>query len=193
MQTTKDKILDATISYIKQEPNLSQVSISDIAAKADIGKSTVYEYFENKDALIEEAYSYLLDKYQNILLNEIKDKDFKTALMNQLERILDVMEDVKGIMEVIMNAHSDMSFLRYDQCSLKIHLIQDKMTERFNQILSIGVESGEIHPSNRPYVNHIVQALISGLMFQYVDNNMDIERDALIRLIYEEMIRIIES
>jgi AcrR family transcriptional regulator len=71
MQTTRDKILDATISYIKQEPNLSQVSISDIAAKADIGKSTVYEYFENKHALIEEAYSYLLDKYQNILLKKM--------------------------------------------------------------------------------------------------------------------------
>jgi AcrR family transcriptional regulator len=193
MQTTKDKILDATISYIKQEPNLSQVSISDIATKADIGKSTVYEYFENKNALIEEAYSYLLDKYQRILLIDINDKDFKNALMDQLSRILDVMEDVKGIMEVIMNAHSEMSFLRYDQCSIKIQIIQDKMTERFNHIFSIGVESGEIHPSNRPYANHIVQALISGLMFQYVDNKIDIKRDALIKLIYQEMIRIIES
>lgn len=193
MQTTRDKILDATISYIKQEPNLSQVSISDIAAKADIGKSTVYEYFENKHALIEEAYSYLLDKYQNILLKKINKKNFKNALMDQLSRILDVMEDVKVIMEVIMNAHSEMSFLRYDQCSIKIQRIQDKMTERFNHIFSIGVESGEIHPSNRPYVSHIVQALISGLMFQYVDNKIDIERDDLIKLIYQEMIRIIES
>jgi AcrR family transcriptional regulator len=193
MQTTRDKILDATISYIKQEPNLSQVSISDIAAKADIGKSTVYEYFENKHALIEEAYSYLLDKYQNILLKKINKKNFKNALMDQLSRILDVMEDVKVIMEVIMNAHSEMSFLRYDQCSIKIQRIQDKMTERFNHIFSIGVESGEIHPSNRPYASHIVQALISGLMFQYVDNKIDIERDALIKLIYQEMIRIIES
>jgi len=193
MQTTRDKILDATISYIKQEPNLSQVSISDIAAKADIGKSTVYEYFENKHALIEEAYSYLLDKYQNILLKKINKKNFKNALMDQLSRILDVMEDVKVIMEVIMNAHSEMSFLRYDQCSIKIQRIQDKMTERYNHIFSIGVESGEIHPSNRPYASHIVQALISGLMFQYVDNKIDIERDALIKLIYQEMIRIIES
>jgi hypothetical protein len=134
-----------------------------------------------------------LDKYQNILLKKINKKNFKNALMDQLSRILDVMEDVKVIMEVIMNAHSEMSFLRYDQCSIKIQRIQDKMTERFNHIFSIGVESGEIHPSNRPYASHIVQALISGLMFQYVDNKIDIERDALIKLIYQEMIRIIES
>jgi len=193
MLTTKDKILDATISYFKQEPDLSSVSISNIARKANIGKSTVYEHFENKQTLIKETYIYLLDKYQSMLLSEIKENNFKKALLNQLSKILDVMEDAKVIMEVIMNAHSEMNFAQFDQCSVKIRLIQEKMTKRFNEIFLIGVQADQVHPTNRPYKNNIVQALISGLMFQYVDNKIDIERNELLQLIYKEIIHIVES
>jgi AcrR family transcriptional regulator len=193
MQTTKDKILDAVISYIKQETNLNQVSISDIAKKAEIGKSTVYEHFENKDALIEETYVYLLEKYEKILFQEIIDKQYKKAMISQLSNILEVMEDVKGIMEVILNSHSELGFLGFDRCSKKIETIQLQIEKRFIEIFSIGVQSGDIVPFNKPYSSNVIKAIVSGLMFQYVDEKMEIERNELLELIFDEINRVIQS
>lgn len=193
MLTTKDKILEATVSYIKNEANLSQVSISDIARKADIGKSTVYEYFDTKETLIKQTYLYLLDKYEKTLLSHIREVSFKKALMDQLSNILLVMEDAKVIMEVIMNAHSEVSFVQFDQCSRKIRGIQAKMTDRFNEIFMMGIEEQAIKPANKPYTPHIVQAIISGLMFQFVDGKIDISRENLLTLISDELIRVIQA
>ncbi|MDD3128744.1 MAG: TetR/AcrR family transcriptional regulator [Candidatus Izemoplasmatales bacterium] len=189
MQSTRDRILDATIGFIKIDPSLNQVSISDIAKIADIGKSTVYEYFENKDALIEEAYFHLLDKYHTILISKIENKTFKEAMIEQLSKILEVMEDVKIIMEVIMNTTTKLGFLRFNPCSEKIELIQKNMTDRFNDIFKLGLVNGEISIDDRPYRSNVIQSIISGLMFQYVDNKIDIKRDELLELIYNEIYR----
>jgi AcrR family transcriptional regulator len=181
MQPTKTKILDVMISYIKNGENVNNIAIAKIAQEADIGKSTIYEYFENKKALIEETYFYLLNRYETILMQEVKDVEFKTALMRQLSWILDVVIDAKSIMEVLLGAQNDLAFIKFETCSSKIKKMQDGMEDRFIEIKYI----------NRPYQNNIIQSLITGLMFQYVDGVMDITREALLELIYTEIIRVL--
>jgi AcrR family transcriptional regulator len=191
MQPTKTKILDVMISYIKNGENVNNIAIAKIAQEADIGKSTIYEYFENKKALIEETYFYLLNRYETILMQEVKDVEFKTALMRQLSWILDVVIDAKSIMEVLLGAQNDLAFIKFETCSSKIKKMQDGMEDRFIEIIKIGLNSGEIKYINRPYQNNIIQSLITGLMFQYVDGVMDITREALLELIYTEIIRVL--
>jgi AcrR family transcriptional regulator len=131
MQTTKEKILDAVISYIKQPLDLNQVSISDIAKKAEIGKSTIYEYFDNKSALIEETYLHLLKNYEKTLMQDIASLEFESALKKQLTWILNVIEDAKNIMEVIMRGQIDIGFVKLNACSKKIEQVQRNMENRF--------------------------------------------------------------
>lgn len=191
MQPTRDRILDVMISYIKNGENVNDVAIAKIAQEADIGKSTIYEYFKNKKALIEETYFYLLNKYESILMQEIDLGDFKTALISQLSQILDVVSDAKGIMEVVLGGQNNLSFIKLDTCSKKIYEMQGAMEVRFIEIIKLGLESGEINYMNRPFQSNIIQALITGLMFQYVDGNMDISRDDLLKLISDEIIRVL--
>lgn len=193
MQSTRDKILDSMISYIKEDPSLNQVSMAQIAERANIGKSTVYDYFETKDALIEETYLYLLDKYQATLLKDIELKDFKLAMMEQLSLTLDVVEDAKMIMEAIMMSQNEMIIFNYKQCSRKINEIQKLMENRFKLIFALGIEEKQIEGVYSKYTPNIIQALISGLMFQYTDGKIDIERKALLELIYQELVKILKS
>ena len=53
-QVTKDKILDCTIEMLKAG-DMDTLSMSKIAAKAEIGKSTIYEYFPSKEELVKDA------------------------------------------------------------------------------------------------------------------------------------------
>lgn len=191
MQNTKDRILDSVISYIKEEPNLTQVSMSQIAERAGIGKSTVYDYFKTKDAMIEETYLYLLEKYQKILLKDIELTTFKETMVIQLSWILEVVEDAKIIMEAIMSSQNELVIFNYNHCSIRIEVIQKKMESRFSEIFQLGIQENIIKPNTNPYTSNIIQALISGLMFQYIDDRIDISRMDLIDLIYQELVKIL--
>ncbi|AEE14745.1 transcriptional regulator, TetR family [Thermodesulfobium narugense DSM 14796] len=72
----EDKILKVSLEYFSQK-GYSQVRISDIAKEADIGKGTVYLYFNSKRDLFYSTIEYAFRKLSEILWS---DKDFKSIL-----------------------------------------------------------------------------------------------------------------
>jgi AcrR family transcriptional regulator len=193
MVSTKDKILDSVISYIEEESSLEYISVSQIAQRAGFGKSTVYDYFDNKEALIEEAYIYLLDKYQKILLSDIPLNHYQESMKALLRNILDVIKNAKLIMDAIFNSDKGAGLFHFNQCSDKIKTIQIKMEEKFRVIAEMGIKEGVTTVQDNPYIGHVIQAIISGLMFQYVHQKLVIEEEDLIQLIYQEITRIMKS
>ncbi len=190
MSQTKDKIIHVLVDHIKQGNNLNDISLAQIAHAADIGKSTVYEYFKNKEDMISSTYAYLLSQYQNILLEDIPMVDFKTAFTAQIKRILVVMSDAKSIMDAIMNIQLDgIPSLKLEHQKLMVN-IQEQMNDRFTEIMKLGIVSGEIVLTNiTPYSKHIIQALISGILLQYVKGEMDLSDDGVCELIYEQVLK----
>lgn len=188
MQTTKDRILSAVVSYIK-EGLTDQISLAKIASDAEIGKSTVYEHFKSKEEMIEETYRYLLSQYESILLKDISKMTFKGAFIEQLERNLIVMEDARTIMDMLMNHHADQFYKFGKSLEPKVLELQSKIASRFESIMKLGVIEGIIAPRiPKPYDRYVIQAIMTGLMFQYVNQKMEIERDQLLELIYQEVI-----
>ena len=193
MMSTKDKILNAVISHIKNGDDPKQISISMIATEAEIGKSTVYEHFSSKEEMVSETYFYLMKHYEDILMSDIQEMDFKSAFTEQIKKILFVMSDAKILMNAIMN-FDQASFLgqgkKLETCAKDI---RDKMQERFTSILRVGIIEGIIEPKTpKPYTGNIIQALISGLLFQYVNDAMDIKENELFELIYEQVLNVIK-
>jgi len=192
--STKDKILSAVISHIKDGDNLEQITISKIAAEAEIGKSTVYEHFSSKEDMVSETYIYLLNHYKTILMSDIENMSFKNAFFEQLDKILFVMKDAKIIMNAIMN-FDQVSFIHQGkQLETCASDIRDQMKSRFEGIFRLGIIEGLIEPKvPKPYVSHVVQALISGLLFQYINEAIEIEEHDLFELIYEQTLDIVKK
>lgn len=194
MMSTKDKILSAVIAHIKEGDNLEQITISKIAAEAEIGKSTVYEHFNSKEDMVSETYLYLLNHYETILLSDIQNMNFKRAFIEQIEKILFVMKDAKIIMNAIMNIDQESLFHQGKQIEIHAAEIRDKMKERFTSIFKLGIIEGIIKPKlPKPYTEHVVQALISGLLFQYINQAIDITVEELFELIYEQALEIVKK
>ena len=57
-QSRKDSITQAAIQVLK-EKGYEQATMQDIAAAADLSTSSVYYYFDGKDAILEEAFTLL--------------------------------------------------------------------------------------------------------------------------------------
>ncbi len=188
--TTKNKILDVVVSYIKENPNLKDLTIAKIAQRAEIGKSTVYEHFSSKADIIEQTYNYLLYSYQQIFNVDIKAKDFKGAFIEQVSRILIVMKDASTIMHAIIHQHKD-AFVNFgvEKTAKDIYV---KLEKRFEEIFFLGIKESLVQPQTESkYQRNVVQAIISGLLFQYVGDEIKIEEQELFELIYQQTLRVI--
>lgn len=190
MQLAKDKLLSVLVSYIKEGKDLEDIALSTIAKNAEIGKSTVYEYFSSKEEMIEETYRFLLKHYENILLADLKLMSFEAAFKEEIKRSLFVMKDAQALMEAIMKHPSTKMMRLNHELKDEIEHIQYQMQQRFESIMKIGVIEGKIPAKTPdPHKRYVIQALISGLMFQYVNHEMNLGEDELIELIYHEVLK----
>ncbi len=192
MSQTKDKIIQVLVEHIKQGTNLNEISLSKVAQEAEIGKSTVYEHFKNKEEMISSTYAYLLHKYQQILLEPIVMASFKSAFIAQIKRILCVMSDAKSVMDAIMNTQLDgIPSLSLEHQKL-MENIQQQMNLRFTEIMTLGIQSNEIQVQNiNPFTRNIIQALISGLLLQYVKGEIELDDDGICELVYQQVLKAI--
>jgi AcrR family transcriptional regulator len=58
-QDKKSLIYEAALSLINERYDISSIKIAEIAQRANIGKGTVYEYFDSKEQLIADALVYM--------------------------------------------------------------------------------------------------------------------------------------
>lgn len=193
MQTTRERILSAVVDYIKDDTNLESITLSKIADKAQIGKSTVYEHFSSKEELINETYQYLLEHYRSILTKDLSSLSFKEQFIEQVKNILTVMMDAKTIIDGIMN-NKDTLVGMGKSVEDKVNCIQKEMEARFFQIFTKGVEESiVIFKQPTPYQGNVIQALISGLLYQYANHMIEISKDDLYELIYKHVLQVINS
>lgn len=192
MMSTKDKIIDVLVSNIKAGKNLQELSLSQIANEALIGKSTVYEYFKSKEEMISSTYVYLLEQYECILLKPLVAQTFEKAFMEQLSNILVVMRDAKQIMDAIMNLnYQNLPLITQEHKELMIK-IQNNMSDRFEAIISIGVKEGLIDLKQiKPTSKVVVQALIQGILLQFINQETDLTEASVCELILVQTLKAI--
>jgi AcrR family transcriptional regulator len=188
---TKDRIIETMIDFIKEDKDISQISLSEIAKKAEIGKSTVYEYFSNKDELVYDTYMYMFNYYEKALMQPLKSTQFKDAFIEQVKMILDAMKDAKNIIESIMNKHHQINYPNQASFDEKLDEIKSKMEERFIDIFKLGIEQNDLKPPFRQDKTrgYVIQALINGLLFQYINGQTDLDENELLNLIFDEVIK----
>ncbi|MDY0210986.1 MAG: TetR/AcrR family transcriptional regulator [Acholeplasma sp.] len=192
MSVTKDKLIAVVIEHIKAGSNLNEISLSKIANEAEIGKSTVYEHFSSKEDMISSTYAYLLKQYRFILLEEVPRESFELAFKTQIKRILYVMREAKHLMDAIMKNTSEIvpHLMPEHQCLMEE--IQAQMTTRFESIFAMYQLENTLKESDfNPYSKHIIQALISGLMVQYVQETLVIDEEPLCDLLLEQVVKAI--
>ena len=195
MQTTKRKILDAAVAFLKDQASYEQITLSKIAHAADIGKSTVYEHFANKESLIEETFMHLLRQYENKVFEPLDTEVFKQAFNIQIRRLLMIMKDAKNITNAIFNHPQEAMPAVNSMCMQEsMRTFQQRINERFKEIFLLGINEGVVHiKGEQPYRQHVLAAIVSGLLYQYVNQEMDITEDALIDLIETQCLLIINA
>lgn len=139
-----DQILDA-LQQLMTDKNIQNISVSDIAAQAGIGKGSIYYYFPSKeailDALIQRNYEKPLQTAKNLADQTDIPPFTRMAMLFQACRssaaaFLKQSGEKNRTISIQESAYLHQKYLNYLISELKPNL---------GKIISQGIEAGEIH------------------------------------------------
>lgn len=155
---------------------ISGVSMSEIAERAGIGKSTIYEYFPSKDDLFSEACrEKMLEIAKSVQVVFAREQPFRIQFCAYCEVLLDTMKNLDintALMQLINNS-------LVEELTKSARQMRDFSIQQIMQALRRAQETGEINPELDPRLTACYLAilpnphLIRNLQDQGVENPID--------------------
>lgn len=175
MKEKRERILRASLELFL-EKGMPGMKVSAIAAKADIGKGTVYEYFTSKEELFLGTVEYGI----GLLIAAVNDNLGKTATYREgLDGLVDSIAEIaaRGPFMTVISDTSNMPFSMDTIAKLKKIMQGAFMSFRtvLTELIRRGTEEGLIHsPPSAEYVRAMM-VIIGNMTMQSVhEGNTDI-------------------
>ncbi len=139
-----DLILDA-LQQLLEEKKIQNISVSEIAQKAGIGKGSIYYYFPSKDAildaLIERSYEKPLLTAKNLAAQTEISPFTRMAMLFQACQNSSTAFIKQNDSSSDNASVQDLAFLHHKYLSHVVSELKPDLTE----IIKQGIQSGEIH------------------------------------------------
>jgi len=166
------------------EKGFKDVTVSQIARKAEISKGAVYLYFTSK----EEIYSHILlsdlDNIYNVVLNSLKDGKSATKMLEDFAEIyidtfLKDRESFRKIMTFMLQTdHPNLS----ENLNQSLIKSTNKTIDIVGTILLSGVENREFPPNLDIWQNrNIIWGMLNGIISLYLFIGKEITREKVIK------------
>jgi len=186
-QEKKNKVLEATFHLMNTDAGVENITMDDIAKNANVGKTSIFKYFESKENLIHEVFKYFLNKIGETAKEIMaEDRPFEETLIamsqnkiNYLQKInkqfyLDLMDFVtkKGDdgISLMMKQYTKESYnimldlFHRGRKEGKVDLkYSDEFLMIYFQALVEGISSPHIYPKILPYTAQWTELLIKGI------------------------------
>ncbi len=188
-QATKNKILDCTIDMLKSG-DMDTLSMSKIAAKAEIGKSTIYEYFLSKEELVKSALKREIDISLEDFLSVEMGKTLYDSYYAHMKKGLEIAED--AIKLVGFPNSNNISFMNKEEIEEMVSGALLPVFERLVEIYNQGVEEKTITPkrdfSDKLYV---LAGFFKGMLLEKYKHN--IPDDEFLSDLYENVLILVNN
>ena len=124
------------------ERGLEAASMAEIARRAGIGKSTIYEYFVSKDELLQQACAQVWDS----ILEELESKpregvSFRERILGYYHMVERIMEELGGNLTLLLTNDPIKDTLY--EC---VEEFQQILFRRIGQAVKDGISAGELSP-----------------------------------------------
>lgn len=175
------KMFEAITALILEGADINTMKVSDITARAAIGKGTAYEYFKSKDELIVKAVLYELET----LLQEVEDsikacRSFREryiCILNWLEENFSGRNSITLFMNMYQGAYQISATLKAEMMN-QTHGFEC-MLEHSRELLMEGIRDGELR-DDLP-LNMMCAVLVSSFSSLIIFLNQEMKQKAKIK------------
>jgi AcrR family transcriptional regulator len=131
----------------------SNAAVADIARQANIGKGTVYEYFQSKEDLFFAVFEWFQKKTEKAAVVGISDlgggaADRLSALNDSLMKLWDEIKDVFALVMEFWAASSSIQMRQRLKGAFK--QMYDDYRRIVSALIEDGIKSGEFRPDVKP-------------------------------------------
>lgn len=152
----RKRLLDAA-QVLFSELGYGPTTFSDLASEAGVGRTTIYEYFSDKDdllaSLVEEELPAVLTEMLSQLPPDVSAAERLAVLARQLIRFV-ATDAILGLL-----LHRDVSTLN-DAAKSRIEVAHLELIHEFISLLRTGVKAGELSQMPLDLMGRFVQDLI---------------------------------
>ena len=157
----EDEILAAALSLFNRD-DWQTVTIDQIAAKAEIGKGTIYKHFESKDQI----YAKLVVRFHQNVISELRKIDLTQAPLTVIGETLDVFWKAHGISSehkrlVRYCEREDFKRLIGDKLSQELDAMDTELNSIVIPVIVRGIKEGAL--IDRP-VEHLMLSLHASMV-----------------------------
>lgn len=145
---TKDKICLA-VQKIMFAEGQAKLTMSNVADRAGIGKSTLYEYFDSKEDMMAHTIVYISNQYVDQFYNFIwegKDLGFKEVLRRSIDRVLHMFHSEMGQFVRMIEENDDKQFKFHKKMKNELKTLHKKTFKYTKKLVFKGIEDGVLRP-----------------------------------------------
>lgn len=168
--------------------------MSELADCVNIGKSTLYEYFSNKDEIVKAA----LMKYVQVSIDSVDISDeidglsFEQAFKKQLKLLLTVATESRTVLEALSPGFvQKLPDSMKEDMKLMVEKTRQMLLARFTSYFIKGMEEGIIPPENDVQKAFVVTSLVIGSIVTFSEPSSSFEIESSVNSIYDAAIKIL--
>jgi AcrR family transcriptional regulator len=163
-ETTREAILEAAVAVIIS--GSGEIRMEDIAEKAGVAIGTLYNYFDNRQMLIDtiiERRRNTADSYIRKSLEQTKDQHISTRLENLFQTLFNFLERHRTV------THHSLQLKETNTTNSGRRSLMDMLNDYVREMLQSALERKEI----RPEYMEIYPMVISGYLRGFLTNTDD--------------------
>lgn len=186
----KDEILDALIEIFENKGIGQDFTISQLASKVNIGKSTIYEYFKTKDEILQQAIMRVIEKS----IDQIFDKDdlgectFEEAFKSEVRFLMDVAQNSSFMLKFISPEFKQL--IPQEMKSIVMGKMKDVSSfyeQRFASIFEKGIQEGAVNLFEEGIKSVLVASLVTGSIIRFANVHLQVNKTIDLDDYIEEM------
>ena len=182
MSQKKESILRTVLTMMSASEGKKAITISNIAKEMDMGKSTLYEYFDSKEDMIKQAMFLMIQENENYIIenNLPEEKGFKNAFLNHMRRSIEIAKR-NQMTDDIMNHVEWIKVSRQykDEIMERILEFYHKSKNHMEIIIKQGIIENKLNPKKIENQKEVIESLIVGAIITFANplNRYNVHED----------------
>lgn len=190
----REQIINAALEVFTTKGFAADFTMSSLAKKLDIGKSTIYEYFDNKDDIIKASIMQYLDnaftKAKSMF--DVDMDSFEASFKSQLSSLLYVASESRTLIETLSPG-----FFRklpetvQQEVKSKMEKAREQLQKEFITIFYKASQEGLIPTDVSIEKSMVVTSLVVGSIMLFSDPRTTLDIAAFVDEIYNSALKIL--
>ncbi|WDV44460.1 TetR/AcrR family transcriptional regulator [Clostridiaceae bacterium M8S5] len=175
-QKRKDYIANEAVA-IFVEKGFHKTKLLDIAEKCGLGRTTLYQYFKNKN----DVFQYVVESEKSKLImsiNQIKN-DSTVSSINKIKKIVEEVVSNENINDIIIIFIELWMLVKREAKRENEELLKNAVEVRsmFRDLLSLAMEDGEIREIDAKLMSYTIFSFIEAMTLErFIDSGITVKQ-----------------